>query len=56
MEAVTVHPKLQHVDELTVNCREGVAPFYEACGFQVHEMIQGHNDQAREDYYVMVYS
>lgn len=56
MDAITGHPALQDVDELTLNCREGVAPFYEACGFEVHEMIEDRRDGSGEDYYVMVYS
>lgn len=56
LTAITEHPELQDVDELTLNCREGIAPFYEECGFQVHEMIKEHRDGTGEDYYVMVYS
>lgn len=52
MAAVVDHPELRGVDELTLNCRAGVAPFYEACGFEVHEMIR---EDGGEDYYVMVY-
>lgn len=55
MAAVTDHPELQDVEELTLNCREGVAPFYRACGFRVHEMID-RGDGTDEDYFVMVYS
>lgn len=51
LTAVTDHPRLMDVEELTVNCRSGIAPFYEACGFHVHEMIA---NEAGEDYYVMV--
>lgn len=56
MEAVKNHPKLQDVDELTLNCREGIAPFYETCDFRVHEMIGEHREGTGEDYYVMVHS
>ena len=60
MGAITTHPDLREVDELTVNCRSGIAPFYEACGFRVHEMIDRNRSSADEgsgeDYYVMVYS
>ena len=50
------HPELQDVEELTLNCREGLAPFYEACGFRLHDMIEEGRDGSGEDYYVMVYS
>jgi GNAT superfamily N-acetyltransferase len=56
MGAVTDHPELQDVEELTLNCREGLAPFYEACGFRLHDMIEEGRDGSGEDYYVMVYS
>ena len=56
MNATTSHPRLQDVRELTLNCREGLVPFYEACGFSVHEMIKERHQSPEEDYYVMVYS
>jgi ribosomal protein S18 acetylase RimI-like enzyme len=57
IRAVTSHPQLAAVEELTLNCREGIAPFYERLGFEVHEMIQqGRARATEEDYYVMVYN
>lgn len=56
MAEITHHPRLRDVDELTLNCRGGVAPFYESCGFRVHEMIEAHERGESEAYYVMVHS
>lgn len=56
MQAVTEHDRLAEVQELTLNCREGLVPFYEQCGFRVHEMIRQERRGPEEDYYVMVYS
>lgn len=56
MTAVTDTDRLADVRELTVNCREGVVPFYEQCGFRVHEMISHSRSGPEEDYYVMVYA
>lgn len=55
MRAVVEHPALRGVDELTVNCRAGLAPFYERCGFEVHEMINRDREGEGEDFYVMVF-
>jgi GNAT superfamily N-acetyltransferase len=55
LSAVTESERLAAVTELTVNCREGLVPFYEECGFQVHEMISRDRSGPEEDYYVMVY-
>lgn len=56
LRAATSHPSLAAVDELTLTCREGLTPFYEEVGFDVHEMIQqNRSSQGQEDYYVMVY-
>lgn len=55
LSEVTEHSPLQDVNELTVNCREGLVPFYESCGFHSHEMIGDRSVAADEDYYVMVY-
>jgi len=56
MNAITTHPQLQDVDILTLNCREGLVPFYEACGFSVHDMTTERPDGTEEDYYMMVWS
>lgn len=55
MEAVTDYSGVRDVDELTLNCREGIAPFYEECGFEVHDMINEPREGMGEDYYVMMY-
>lgn len=55
LAAITDHPVLRSVEELTLNCRAGLAPFYRNCGFEVHEMIQNRPQRNGEDYYVMVY-
>jgi predicted GNAT family N-acyltransferase len=36
MDAVVGHPDLQDVD-LSLHCREGLVPFYEDCGFELHD-------------------
>lgn len=36
MEAVLSHPDLQGVP-LSLHCREGLVPFYEDCGFELHD-------------------
>lgn len=56
IRAVTESEALADVREVTVNCREGLVPFYEQCGFRVHDMIQQDRSGPEEDYYVMVYS
>lgn len=57
MRAVTSHPPLAALEELTLNCREGIVPFYEQVGFEVHDMIDRSRGSAEhEDYYVMVYT
>lgn len=55
MAAVIDHPDLDVVDEFVLTCREGVAPFYERCGFEVHEMINEDRGSEDEDYLVMVH-
>lgn len=36
MNVVAEHPELQEVT-LTLHCREGLAPFYEQCGYVFHD-------------------
>lgn len=56
IRAVTSHPPLAAVDVMMLNCREGIAPFYEQLGFEVHDMIdQNRSSEGQEDYYVMVH-
>lgn len=51
IRAVTSHATLAAVDELTLTCREGIAPFYEQLGFEVHDMIdQDRRREGQEDY------
>lgn len=54
METITAHPELQEVEALTLNCRAGLVPFYEECGFRVHDMTTELPDGTEEDYYLMV--
>lgn len=56
IEAIKEHPKLQAVEVLTLNCRAGLVPFYENCGFRVHDMTTKRPDGTEEDYYLMVRS
>lgn len=55
MAAVVAHPDLESVEELVLTCREGVAAFYERCGFEIHEMINEDRGGDEEDYFVMVH-
>lgn len=54
MEALLDRPSLQNVATLTVNCREGLVPFYEKFGFEIHEMTTELPDGTEEGYYLMV--
>ena len=56
MEAITAHPELQEVEILTLNCRSGLVPFFEECGFRVHDMTTKLPDGTGEDYHLMVQS
>ena len=37
LEAIVSHPAVADVDVLVLDCREGLVPFYERCGFERHE-------------------
>lgn len=37
MESIIEHPALDSLSILTLDCREGLIPFYEDCGFERHE-------------------
>jgi predicted GNAT family N-acyltransferase len=37
MNAITDHPNLDSIDVIELGCREGLIPFYERCGFEVHD-------------------
>lgn len=37
VRAAREHPLLSDVDTITLSCREGLAPFYERCGFERHD-------------------
>lgn len=56
MNAITNHPELQDVEVLTLNCREGLIPFYEDHGFSVHDMTTELPDGTKENYCLMVRS
>jgi predicted GNAT family N-acyltransferase len=56
MKAITNHPELQDVEVLTLNCREGLVPFYEDYGFSVHDMTTELPDDTEENYCLMVRS
>ncbi|WP_089776778.1 GNAT family N-acetyltransferase [Haloferax massiliensis] len=56
MQAITSHPKLEDVEVLTLNCRAGLVPFYENCGFRVHDMTTKRPDGTEEDYHLMLQS
>jgi GNAT superfamily N-acetyltransferase len=36
MQAIADHPALEDVT-LTLHCREGLVPFYEQCGYELHD-------------------
>ncbi|QIO24740.1 GNAT family N-acetyltransferase [Haloarcula sp. JP-L23] len=38
VEAVTDHPPLEDVTQITLIARDGLVPFYEKCGFERHPM------------------
>ena len=56
MSAITEHPDLQEVEVLTLNCRDGLVPFYERYGFDVKDMTVELPNGTEEDYHVMVHS
>lgn len=53
MEAIDSHPGLQDV-YVALDCREGLVPFYEACGLEPHDMTYEH-DGEDEPVQVMYY-
>lgn len=55
LDAIVSHPDLADVDVLTLDCREGLVPFYEDCGFERHEMIADLPDGGEEDLVPMRY-
>ena len=56
LAALTSHPDLAEVDVLTLDCREGLVPFYEDCGFERHEMIADLPEGGEEDLVPMRYA
>ena len=55
LEALVDHPDLAAVDVLTLDCREGLVPFYEDCGFERHEMVADLPEGREEDLVPMRY-
>ncbi|RKD94817.1 GNAT family N-acetyltransferase [Halopiger aswanensis] len=55
LEAIVSHPDLENLEVLTLDCREGLVPFYEDCGFERHEMIAELPDGGEEDLVPMRY-
>ncbi|WP_049895023.1 GNAT family N-acetyltransferase [Halopiger xanaduensis] len=55
LEAIVSHPDLADLEVLTLDCREGLVPFYEDCGFERHEMIAELPDGGEENLVPMRY-
>lgn len=60
IESIVEHSALNSVSNMTLDCREGLIPFYEHCGFERHEMEVGLREESedpekREDLIPMVY-
>jgi GNAT superfamily N-acetyltransferase len=59
-ESIIEHPALNSTSHMTLDCREGLIPFYEDCGFERHEtevVLREESDESekREDLVRMVY-
>ncbi len=54
MNELLNHPALESLDVLTLDCREGLVPFYEDCGFKRHELTAQLEDR-EEDLVPMKY-
>ncbi|WP_129114282.1 GNAT family N-acetyltransferase [Halegenticoccus tardaugens] len=54
MRELVRHPALESLDVLTLDCREGLIPFYERCGFRRHELTARLEDR-EEDLVPMKY-
>jgi predicted GNAT family N-acyltransferase len=54
MDKLVSHPGLESLDVLVLDCREGLVPFYEACGFKRHELTAQMEDR-QEDLVPMKY-
>lgn len=48
LEAIVSHPAVADVDVLLLDCREGLVPFYERCGFERHEGFAHRPDDGGE--------
>jgi|GEM_PF-888354 len=54
LDELIAHPALDSLDVLILDCREGLIPFYEACGFRRHELTAD-LDGREEDLVPMTY-
>lgn len=54
VEAVRDREELRGVDVVMLNCREGLVPFYESCGFERHGMTVGSGEHEGESLVKMV--
>jgi predicted GNAT family N-acyltransferase len=54
MDELLDHPALESLDVLALDCREGLVPFYEDCGFKRHELTAQLEDR-EEDLIPMKY-
>lgn len=44
MDEIVTHPAIDSLDVLVLDCREGLVPFYEDCGFRRHELTASLED------------
>ena len=56
MAAVVDHPDLQHVDGLSLLCRQGLVPYYETVGFELFEPEIEIPEGGTEELVRMIYS
>ena len=54
MAAIRSRGALSDVDVVTLDCREGLVPFYESCGFERHPMTVGSGEHEGESLVPMV--
>ena len=58
VESIIGHSTLNSIPNITLDCREGLIPFYKNCGFERHEMEVGLHEkpgELQEDLVSMVY-
>ena len=56
MAAVVDHPDLQHVDGLSLLCRQGLVPYYETVGFELFDPEIGIPEGGSEELVRMIYN